>query len=63
MDFKLIWALFLKSTTCGCLVREDLPPLQKQKEARVKGHWLPHICQDKQNRSGGWWFVNLHSNE
>lgn len=37
-------------------------PKQKEKE-RSKGHCLPHICQDKQKRTGGWWPVNLCTNE
>lgn len=36
--------------------KDSTPTLQKRKErGRKKGQRLPHICQDKQKRSGGWW--------
>lgn len=48
----------------GFLVGESSPPLRNKKEKeRSKGHCLPHICQDKQKRIGGWWPVNLWTNE
>lgn len=50
-----------KLRTRGALVRRILPPRQKAKEnERKKDQGLPHICQDKQKRrGGGWWVVNL----